>query len=167
MEISMPSFDVVNRVDMQEVSNAVNNASKEILQRYDFRGSNTQLEWDSQDSRIVVRTEDEMKMEAVREILITHGTRRKMNVECMDFKDVEAVGGKTLRREVLIRQGIDRDTARKIVKDVKGTKIRVQVSIQGDELRVSGKKRDDLQAVISLLKSGDYDVPLQFVNMRD
>ena len=163
----MPSFDVVNKVDMQEVSNVVNNASKEILQRYDFRGSNTQLEWESQDSRIVVRTEDEMKMEAVREILINHGTRRKLDVQCMDFKDVEAAGGKTLRREVLIRQGIDQDTARKIVKDVKGTKIRVQVSIQGDELRVSGKKRDDLQAVISLLESGDYDVPLQFVNMRD
>jgi uncharacterized protein YajQ (UPF0234 family) len=167
MEISMPSFDVVNKVDMQEVSNVVNNASKEILQRYDFRGSNTQLEWESQDSRIVVRTEDEMKMEAVREILINHGTRRKLDAECMDFKDVEAAGGKTLRREVLIRQGIDQDTARKIVKDVKGTKIRVQVSIQGDELRVSGKKRDDLQAVISLLESGDYGVPLQFVNMRD
>ncbi len=163
----MPSFDVVNKVDMQEVSNAVNNASKEILQRYDFRGSNTQLEWESKDNRIVVRTEDEMKMEAVREILINQGARRKLNVECMDFKDVEAAGGKTLRREVLIRQGIDQDTARKIVKDVKGTKIRVQVSIQGDELRVSGKKRDDLQAVISLLKSGDYGVPLQFVNMRD
>ena len=163
----MPSFDVVNKVDLQEVSNAVNNASKEILHRYDFRGSNTQLEWNSRDSRIVVRTEDEMKMEAVREILINHGTRRKLDVECMDFKDVEAAGGKTLRREVLIRQGIDQDTARKIVKDVKGTKIRVQVSIQGDELRVSGKKRDDLQAVISLLKSGDYEVPLQFVNMRD
>jgi uncharacterized protein YajQ (UPF0234 family) len=167
MEISMPSFDVVNKVNMQEVSNVVNNASKEILQRYDFRGSNTQLEWESQDSRIVVRTEDEMKMEAVREILINHGTRRKLDAECMDFKDVEAAGGKTLRREVLIRQGIDQDTARKIVKDVKGTKIRVQVSIQGDELRVSGKKRDDLQAVISLLESGDYGVPLQFVNMRD
>lgn len=163
----MPSFDVVNKVDMQEVSNVVNNAGKEILQRYDFRGSNTELEWDSKDSRIVVRTEDEMKMEAVREILINHGTRRKLEAGCMDFKDVQAAGGKTLRREVLIRQGIDQETARKIVKDVKGTKIKVQISIQGDELRVSGKKRDDLQAVISLLQSGDYDVPLQFVNMRD
>ena len=90
----MPSFDVVNKVDKQEVSNAVHNASKEILQRYDFRGSNTNLEWDSQDSKIIVRTEDEMKMEAVREILISHGTRRKMDVQCMDFKDVEAAGGK-------------------------------------------------------------------------
>jgi len=163
----MPSFDVVNKVDMQEVLNTVNNASKEILQRYDFKGSKTELEWNSTDSRIVVRTEDEMKMEAVREILITHATRRKLDVECMDFKDVEAAGGKTLRREVLIRQGIDQDIAKKIVKDVKDTKIKVQISIQGDELRVSGKKRDDLQAVISLLKSGDYDVPLQFENMRD
>ena len=163
----MPSFDVVNKVDMQEVLNTVNNASKEILQRYDFKGSKTELEWNSTDSRIVVRTEDEMKMEAVREILITHATRRKLDVECMDFKDVEAAGGKTLRREVLIRQGIDQDIAKKIVKDVKDTKIKGKISIQGDELRVSGKKRDDLQAVISLLKSGDYDVPLQFENMRD
>ena len=163
----MPSFDVVNKVNLQEVSNVVNNASKEILQRYDFRGSNTQVEWDGKEGKIVVRTEDEMKMDAVREILLTHGTRRKLEAACMDFKDVEAVGGKALRREVLIRQGIDQEIARKIVKDVKGTKIKVQVSIQGDELRVSGKKRDDLQAVISLLESGDYDVPLQFVNMRD
>ena len=163
----MPSFDVVNRVDLQEVSNAVNNASKEILQRYDFRGSNTKLEWDSEGGKIVVRTEDEMKMEAVRDLLITHGTRRKLDAGCMNFKDVEAAGGKTLRREVLIQQGIDQEIAKKIVKDVKGAKIKVQVSIQGDELRVSGKKRDDLQAVISLLESGDYPVPLQFVNMRD
>ena len=163
----MPSFDVVNKVDMTEVSNAVNNASKEILQRYDFRGSNTQLEWESKESKIVVRTEDEMKMEAVRDILINHGTRRKLHAGCMQFKDVEAVGGKKLRREVLIQQGIDQETARKIVKELKATKIKVQVSIQGDELRVSGKKRDDLQAVISFLESADYDVPLQFVNMRD
>ena len=108
-----------------------------------------------------------MKMEAVRDLLITHGTRRKLDAGCMNFKDVEAAGGKTLRREVLIQQGIDQEIAKKIVKDVKGTKIKVQVSIQGDELRVSGKKRDDLQAVISLLESGDYPVPLQFVNMRD
>ena len=163
----MPTFDVVNKVDMQEISNTVNNASKEILQRYDFRGSKTELEWDSTDSRIVVRTEDEMKMEAVREILINHATRRKLDVDCMDFKDVEAAGGKTLRREVLIREGIDQDIAKKIVKDVKATKIKVQIAIQGDELRVSGKKRDDLQAVMSLLESGDYEVPLQFVNRRD
>ena len=163
----MPSFDVVNKVDMQEVSNTVNNASKEITQRYDFRGSNTEIEWDSKTNHIVVRTEDEMKMEAVREILINHATRRNLEAGSLDFKDVEAAGGKTMRREVHIRQGIDQDIAKTIVKDVKDTKLKVQVAIQGDELRVSGKKRDDLQSVIKLLKSGGYDVPLQFVNIRD
>ena len=163
----MPSFDVVNKVDLQEVTNSVNNASKEILQRYDFKGSKTEIEWDDKENRIVIRTEDEMKMEAVREILITHATRRNLDAESMDFKDVEAAGGKTLRREVLIREGIEQDMAKKMVKDVKDAKIKVQVSIQGDELRVSGKKRDDLQAVMALLKAGNYEVPLQFVNMRD
>ena len=163
----MPSFDVVNKVDLQEVTNTVNNASKEILQRYDFRGSNTEIEWDSKVGHIVVRTEDEMKMDAVRDILITHAVRRKLDAECFDFKEVEAATGKTLRREVLIQQGIDHDIARKMVKDVKDTKVKVQVSIQGDELRVSGKKRDDLQGVIKLLKDNDYGIPLQFVNMRD
>ncbi len=163
----MPSFDVVNKVDMQEVSNAVNNSKKEILQRYDFRGSNTEMEWDTKTHQILIKTEDEMKMEATRDILLTHAVRRKLDVACLDFKEVQQAGGKTLRREVLIREGIDQDIARKIVKDVKDTKIKVQVSIQGDELRVSGKKRDDLQAVIALLKSGDYGIPLQFINMRD
>jgi len=163
----MPSFDVVNKVDLQEVSNAVNNAKKEILQRYDFRGSNTEIEWDGKKGQIVIRTEDEMKMEAVREMLINHVTRRKLDAGSMEFKDVEVAGGKTLRREVLIKEGIDQDIAKRIVKDVRDTKIKVQVSIQGDELRVTGKKRDDLQSVISLLKSGEYEIPLQFVNMRD
>jgi uncharacterized protein YajQ (UPF0234 family) len=163
----MPSFDVVNRVDMQEVSNAVNNAKKQILQRYDFRGSNTQLELDTKTSRIVITTEDEMKMEAVREILITCAVRRKIQSASLDFKDVEPAGGKTLRREVLIQEGIDRDIASKMVKNVKASKIKVQAAIQGDELRISGKKRDDLQSIIALLKSEDYGIPLQFVNMRD
>ena len=163
----MPSFDVVNQVDLQEVSNTVNNASKEIVQRYDFRGSNTQIEWDSKTGHIVVRTEDEMKMEAVQDILLTHAVRRKVDAGCLDFKDVEAAGGKTLRREVLIKQGIEQEIGKKIVKDVKDTKMKVQIQIQGDELRVSGKKRDDLQGVIRLLKGNDYGIPLQFVNMRD
>ena len=163
----MPSFDVVNKVDIQEVSNTVSNTNKEILQRYDFRGSNTQLDLDSDACQIIVRTEDEMKMEAIREMLITHAVRRKVETGCFDFKDPEPAGGKTVRREIDIRQGIDRDIAQKIVKDVKAKKIKVQVAIQGDELRVSGKKRDDLQSVMTLLKSADYGVPLQFTNRRD
>jgi uncharacterized protein YajQ (UPF0234 family) len=163
----MASFDVVNKVDMQEVSNAVNNSKKEILQRYDFRGSNTHIELDNKTQQIVITTEDEMKMQAVHDILITHTVRRKLDAACLDFKEVRPAGGKTLRQEVVIQEGIDRDLARKMVKDIKDTKMKVQGAIQGDELRVSGKKRDELQAVIALLKGGDYEIPLQFVNMRD
>lgn len=163
----MPSFDVVNKVDMQEISNTINNAKKEILQRYDFRGSNTEVELDGKANHIVITTEDEMKMEAVRDILITHATRRKLDASCLDFKEPQAAGGKTLRREVTIQEGIDQTLAKKMVKDIKDAKMKVQASIQGDELRVSGKKRDDLQAVIALLKGGSYGIPLQFVNMRD
>jgi uncharacterized protein YajQ (UPF0234 family) len=163
----MPSFDVVNKVDLQEVTNTVNNTTKEIIQRYDFKGSKTEVEWVEKEMRITIQTEDEMKMEAVREILINHATRRNLDAESMEFKDVEAAGGKTLRREVVIKEGIEQDIAKKIVKDVKDKKMKVQVSIQGDELRVTGKKRDDLQAVMALLKAGDYEIPLQFINMRD
>jgi len=163
----MPSFDVVYKVDMQEILNAVNNAKKEVIQRYDFKGSNTTIDLDSKEKQIVVTTEDDMKMEAVRDILIIHSVRRKVDTDCYDFQETQPAGGKTLRREVKIQEGIEKEIGKKIVKDVKDSKIKVQVSIQGDELRVSGKKRDNLQAVIELLKGNDYDIPLQFVNMRD
>lgn len=163
----MPSFDVVNKVNMQEIANTVNNASKEVAQRYDFRGSNTQISLDAEDNKIAIRTEDEMKIQAVRDVLLTHAARRKVDVGCLEFKEPQPAGGKTLRQEVLIHQGIDREIAQKIVKDVKGTKAKVQVAIQGDELRVTGKQRDDLQGVIAFLKAQSYGVPLQFSNMRD
>ncbi|HCL31406.1 MAG TPA: YajQ family cyclic di-GMP-binding protein [Candidatus Latescibacteria bacterium] len=163
----MPSFDVVNEVDMQEITNTVMNASKEVAQRYDFRGSNTTIDLDSDAGQIVIRCEDEMKIEAVKEVLLTHAVRRKVDAGCLEFKEPEAAGGKTMRQEVQIHQGIDREIAQKIVKDVKARKMKVQVAIQGEELRVTGKKRDDLQGVISFLKSEDYGIPLQFVNMRD
>ena len=163
----MPSFDVVNNVDMQEVTNMVTNASKEVAQRYDFRGSNTTIELDGDAGLIVVRCEDEMKIEAVREVILTHAVRRKLDAGCLEFREAEPAGGKTMRQEVAIHQGIDREIAQKIVKAVKGTKIKVQVAIQGEELRVTGKNRDDLQQVITFLRSEQYGVPLQFINMRD
>ncbi|MFH1571731.1 MAG: YajQ family cyclic di-GMP-binding protein [Gemmatimonadota bacterium] len=163
----MPSFDVVNKVDMQEVTNMLTNANKEVAQRYDFRGSNTTIELDSDGGLIVIRSEDEMKIKAVQDVLLTHAVRRKLDPGCLEFKEPQAAGGKTLRQEAVIHQGIERETAQQIVKDVKGAKIKVQVAIQGDELRVTGKNRDDLQAVIALLKGHDYGIPLQFVNLRD
>ena len=163
----MPSFDVVNNVNMQEMSNAINNARKELLQRYDFRGSNTEIELDASAKNITASTEDEMKVGALREMIITHAVRRKLDTACLDFGEPQPAGGKKLRMEVGIKDGIDRDIARKITKDVKDSKIRVQVAIQGEEMRVTGKKRDDLQAVIGLLKGNDYGIPLQYINMRD
>ena len=160
----MPSFDVVNNVNMQEVANAVNNANKEVLQRYDFRGTNTTIELDADATQIVIRCEDEMKIEAVKELIVSHAVRRKLDTGCLEFREPQPAGGNTLRQEVLIHQGIDREIARKIVK---GQKMKVQVAIQGEELRVTGKKRDDLQTVIAYLKSEDYGIPLQFVNIRD
>ena len=163
----MPSFDIVNNVDMQEVTNAVNNANKEVLQRYDFRGSNTTIELDSTAGQIVVRCEDEMKIEAVHEVIVNHAVRRKLDAGCLEFKEPQPAGGKTMRQEIVIHQGIDREIAQKIVKEVKSKKMKVQVAIQGEELRVTGKKRDDLQEVIAHLRSQDYGIPLQFINMRD
>ena len=122
----MPSFDVVNKVNMQEVANAVNNANKEVAQRYDFRGSETTIELDSDGGQIVIRTEDEMKIEAVQDVIATQAVRRKLNSECLEFKEPQPAGGKTMRQEVLIHQGIDREIAQKIVKDVKGMKMKVQ-----------------------------------------
>ena len=124
----MPSFDVVNKVDMQEISNTLTNANKEVSQRYDFRGSNTTIELDADGTKIVVRSEDEMKIQAVHDVLITHAVRRKLDSACLEFKEPEAAGGKTIRQEVLIHQGIERETAQKIVKDVKATKAKVQVA---------------------------------------
>ena len=163
----MPSFDVVNNVDMQEMSNAINNAKKELLQRYDFRGSNTEIELDPDGKTITASTEDEMKIEALRDVVIAHAVRRKLDTACLHFGEPQAAGGKTLRLEVAIKDGIDRDIARKITKDVKDSKIKVQVAIQGEEMRVTGKKRDDLQEVIAFLKGNDYGIPLQYINMRD
>jgi uncharacterized protein YajQ (UPF0234 family) len=163
----MGSFDVVNKVNMEELSNAVGNAKKELAQRYDFRGSNTEIELDAKAMQIVATTEDEMKVEAVRDMLITHAVRRKLDAACLEFKEAQPAGGKKLRVEVQVKDGIERDIARKITKDVKDSKIKVQVAIQGEELRITGKKRDDLQATIALIKTNDYGIPLQYENMRD
>ena len=163
----MPSFNVVNNVDMQEMSNAVNNARKELTQRYDFRGSNTEIELDAKAKLIVASTEDEMKVEALRDTIITHAVRRKLDPACLDLGEPQPAGGMKLRLDVKIVDGIDRDIARKITRDVKDSKLKVQVAVQGEELRVTGKNRDDLQAVIRLLKGNDYGIPLQYINMRD
>jgi len=162
----MPSFDIVNKVDLQEVDNAVNNTRKMTQTRYDFRGSKTEIELNRKDGRISILTEDSMKMKAIEGELISNLVKRKVDAKSVRFGEPERAAGDMVKLEAEIIAGIDKDTARKIVKIIKETKMKVQAAIQEDQVRVSGKKIDDLQKVIALLKEKDLGVPLQYVNMR-
>jgi uncharacterized protein YajQ (UPF0234 family) len=161
----MPSFDVVSKVNLMELDNALNTASKEVGQRYDFRGTNTTLERTPEG--IVIRTSDEPHLEAAVTVLRERMAKRNVSQKCLDPQTVEAATHQTVRQLVKIKQGIESDTAKKMVKSLKDAKLKVQASIQGDELRVTGKNRDDLQSAIAHLKREDYGVDLQFVNFRD
>jgi len=161
----MPSFDIVSKTDMNEVSNAIANMTREMEQRYDFKGSSCKVELAG--DTITLHADDDLKLRQMRELLQGHLARRKIDAGVLDYQKEEPAAGQAVRQNVVIRQGIDRDLAKRIVKEVKGSKLKVQVAVQGDELRVTGKKRDDLQAVISLVKGLKSELPLQFVNMRD
>jgi cyclic-di-GMP-binding protein len=163
----MPSFDVVSRVDMQEMDNAVNQVKKEITTRFDFRGSKTEIELDRKEAKINLLTEDDMKLRAIKDMLIAKVVRRSIDADALDFGTPEKAGGDMLKQVVTIVNGIDIDTARKVVKTVKDTKIKVQAAIQGEEVRITGKKRDDLQDAINALKEADFGMPLQYVNFRE
>jgi uncharacterized protein YajQ (UPF0234 family) len=163
----MPSFDVVSRVDMQEMDNAVNQVKKELATRFDFRGSKTQIDLDRKEAKIVLLTEDDMKLRAIKDGLIAKVVHRSIDAKALVFGDHEKAGGDMVRQTVTITNGIDIDTARKVVKLIKDTKMKVQASIQGDEVRITGKKRDDLQEAIQTLKEVDMGVPLQYVNFRE
>lgn len=162
----MSSFDIVSQIDPQEVDNAVNNVTKEIDTRYDFRGVNTEISFNKKDNIISLVTGDDMKIKAVRDMMITHFTRRKVDPRVIDFGKVEPTSNGQLKQEIKLKEGIDKDTAKKIVKMIKGTKIKVQAAIQDNQVRVTGKKLDDLQEVIALVKNTDYEMPFQFVNMK-
>ena len=162
----MPSFDIVSRVDMQEVDNAVNITIKTILTRYDFRNSKTAVSLNKKDKNIDVTTEDEMKMRAVHDSLIENLVRRKVDRRCLDAKGVEPAAHGMIRREFAIKEGVDSDTARSIVKMIKDRKLKVQAAIQENQVRVSGKKIDDLQEVIQMLRGANIPIPLQFINMQ-
>lgn len=162
----MPSFDTVSEVDLQELDNAVNNMKKELNTRFDFKGSNTEVDLNKKDKIIKMLTTDDMKMNILREMLISAVTKRSVDSRCLDFGEVEKAGGQMLRREVKIKEGIDKDTAKKITSAIKESKLKVQASIMDEKVRVQGKKIDDLQEVIQLLKKLDLPLPLQFINMK-
>jgi uncharacterized protein YajQ (UPF0234 family) len=161
----MPSFDVVSKVDPQEIDNAVNQARKEVDQRYDFKGTKTSIELEEQEIRVV--SDDDYKVKAVVEIIQSKLARRNVPLKALTYGTIEPASGGRAKQTITVRQGIDTDNARKIVKLIKDKKLKVQAQIQGDQLRVSGKKRDDLQTVIQMLKAEELDLPLQYTNMRD
>lgn len=158
------SFDVVSTVDMQEVKNAISQAMKEITTRFDLKGTSSDIQLTGEE--IVVTSSDEYKMKAVRDVLEERLVKRSVPLKALTWGTMEKALGATARQKVSLQKGIPSDKAREIVKVIKGTKIKVQASIQGDQVRVSGKKRDDLQAVMQVLKGTDLGIDMQFTNYR-
>lgn len=162
----MASLDIVNKVNGQEVDNAINNTLKEISSRYDFKGLHTEVVFHSKENRIHLVAAESMKMEAVKDMLIKNFIKRGISAKVLDFGEPEGSSQGHLKLDVTLKEGIDRETAKKIVKEIKAMKVKVQPQIQDDQVRVSGKKIDDLQAIMKHLKAKDMGVPLQFVNMK-
>lgn len=163
----MPSFDIVNVVDLQEVDNACNNVRKELATRFDFRNVPTDLDLNKKDKRISLTTGSETHLKSVRELLTTHCVRRKVDPKSLEFGKHEPTSQGRVKAEIKIREGISKETAQKIVKAIKNSAFsKVQAAIQDEQVRVTGKKIDDLQGVIQLVKGLDLDVPVQFVNMK-
>jgi uncharacterized protein YajQ (UPF0234 family) len=160
----MPSFDVVSEIDLHEARNAVDQASREVDTRFDFKGSGAKFELN--EAVVSMTAESEFQLEQMRDILYSKLARRSIDLACIELGKVEQAG-KEARQTVTLRQGIDADLGRKIVKLIKDQKMKVQASITGDKIRVTGKKRDDLQEVIQLLRGQELDMPLQFHNFRD
>ena len=161
----MPSFDIVSKADLPSVKNAIDGVQREINTRYDFKGSQSKVNFI--ESTISIVADDELKRKQVEELIISHVTRQKVNSKFLRFGKMEIGSGNTIKQNVEILSGIQRENAQKIIKEIKQMKNKVQVQVQGDELRVSSKKRDDLQNTISYLKEKFTDLPLQFVNFRE
>ena len=161
----MPSFDVVSKLDMQEIDNSILYSMKEITQRYDFKGSNSKIE--RSDKIITLTTEDELKAKQVLDILNGHIIKRNVDTRSIKLKNSESASGNTIRQTFDLIEGVDQDISKKIISTIKSSKMKVQVKIQGNELRVSGAKRDNLQDAIQIIKDLDLPVPLQYVNFRD
>ena len=162
----MPSFDIVSKVDPQALDNAVNNLKKEILNRFDFQGSATTIELNKKDSIITIVTENEMKIGQIQDVLISRMLKQNINPKCLDATKSHYASGDKIRKEITVKTGIDKDNARDIVKRIKETKLKVQPQIMDDQVRVTGKKIDDLQEVIEMLRKAELPVALQFLNMK-
>ncbi len=162
----MPSFDIVSTFDMQEVDNAVNTVKRDISTRYDLKGTQAKIDLNKTDKSITIVADNEMHLTAIRDMLENRSVSRKISLKTFDFQDEENAAGMTIRQLVKLREGISKENATKINKMIKSMKIKVQSQIQGEQLRVTGKKIDDLQSVISSLNEADLEIPLNYVNMK-
>ncbi|MBZ0207123.1 MAG: YajQ family cyclic di-GMP-binding protein [Flavobacteriales bacterium] len=162
----MPSFDILSKVDPQTLDNAINTVKRELETRYDLRGTNSNVDLDKKALTIKLSTEDHLKLDAILDILLERSTKQKVDVKSYDLSEQPVPSGKLLYRTVKVKQGIDRETAKKIVKFIKGTGLKVQAQIMDDMVRVTGKKIDDLQEVMNRLRGEEFEVPLQFDNMK-
>ncbi len=162
----MPSFDIVSEIDLQEVDNAVNQTVKEISTRFDFRGGKSTIELDKENKVIKISADDEMKLRAIHQILEMKFAKREIDCRALKYGDEEAASGKSIRQSISLVSGLSKEDAKKVIKVIKDSKLKVQAQIQDEQVRVTGKKIDDLQAVISTLKGSSLGLPLQYVNMR-
>jgi uncharacterized protein YajQ (UPF0234 family) len=162
----MASFDIVSKVDPQSLDNAINSVKRELQNRYDFRGSNSDIELDKKNFMLHLTTEHEMKMEQIEQIILEKMIKNKLDPNYLDLGKEQYAAGKNVKKDIEVRQGLSRETAKKIVKAIKESKIKVQVQIMDDQVRCTSKKLNDLQAVIAMCRNGDFDVPLQYINMK-
>ena len=166
MASSDSSFDVVSKVDLQEVRNAVDQAIKEVDTRFDFKGSESTIDWDEKTLTLKLATDNEVRLKSLVDVVQSKLHKRGIDIRALELGKVEPAAKGTVRQEATMRQGLDIEAARKIVKIIKDKGLKVQAAIQGDQVRVSGKSRDDLQAVMAALKAAELDAPLQFINYR-
>jgi uncharacterized protein YajQ (UPF0234 family) len=163
----MPSFDIVSEVNTVEVHNAVDQANKEVSNRFDFKGSDARIEWKEKEKILTLYADDDFKLSQVTDIVTGKLTKRGVDIRSLKYGDVEKVSGNKVKQAVTVRTGVEQELAKKIQRLVKDSKLKVQASIQGDAVRVSGAKRDDLQSAIALVRKSITDFPLQYQNFRD
>ena len=163
----MPSVDIASKVDLQTLDNAVNIAKKEVDNRFDFKGTHVVLELNKKDMTIAVEVDSDMKLKQLEDVLLTRAMRQGLEASCFDMSKEPSASGKYIRKTIAIRNGIDKENAKKIVKLIKDSGAKVQAAILDDIIRVTGKKIDDLQGVMQLCRSSSLDLPLQFTNMKD
>jgi hypothetical protein len=162
----MPSFDITSKTDLQTLDNSINVARKEILGRFDFKGSNSIIELDKKNVSLTITTEDEMRLDSIIDALRSRMIKQKLDPRCMDVSKEHYSSGMLIKKEIKIREGIDKENSKKLIKIIKDSKLKVTAQIMDDIIRVSGKKIDDLQGVIAVLRRAELEIPLQFINMK-